>query len=188
MRSPRQGRNSSTSPAPTSRATSVSEGLPPVTALAARPLAADLLSLRELQASLALEETDAAVIRVGTNAIVEILAIDCGLSLYDAEPGRPPIRFGWLQGRAMIEGEMDSLCRALVDEIAASRNGGGTRLLMVSPVPGAPSLPGAARALGFSSVLIQCLPSGGRSAGTLILAARDRDAFTGEQAILAEIL
>jgi len=160
-------------------------------AFAGRPLAADLLSLRELQASLALEENDDAVVRVGTNAIVEILAIDCGLALVDGEAGRPPIRFGWLQGRAMVAAEMDSLAEALKRAIASARDGStGTQLLVAASraVPGAPALPAQVRALGFSSVLILGLGSGGRRSGALVLAARDPEGFAGEQAILAEIL
>src|SRR5262245_8324274 len=149
------------------------------------------MSLQELQASLALEENDDAVVRVGTNAIVEILAIDCGLAMVDAEAGRPPIRFGWLQGRAMTHSEMESLAAALDREIAAARDGSaGTRLLTAEPVApqGAPALPSEARALGFNASLILGLGNGGQRTGTLVLAARDRDAFSGEQAILAEIL
>src|SRR5262245_11417397 len=108
MRSPKDGAHSSTaiggSPAAGSATTR-----PPLTGAAPRPLVADLLPLRKLQASLALEETDDAVVRVGTNAIVEILAIDCGLAIVETTPGRPPLRFGWLQGRAMTAPEMDSL-------------------------------------------------------------------------------
>jgi len=160
-------------------------------AFAGRPLAADLLSLRELQASLALEENDDAVVRVGTNAIVEILAIDCGMSLVDGEEGRPPIRFGWLQGRAMVDTEMDSLAAALKRAITSARDGSaGTQLLVATSraVPGAPALPPEVRALGFSSVLLLGLGSAGRRSGALVLAARDPEGFDGEQAILAEIL
>src|SRR5262245_13914541 len=117
MRSPRGSGNSSTVAAGGSAhasapgaASGAASGAGPVglpAAFAGRPLAADLLSLRELQASLALEENDDAVVRVGTNAIVEILAVDCGLAMVDAEAGRPPIRFGWLQGRAMTHSELD---------------------------------------------------------------------------------
>jgi signal transduction histidine kinase/ActR/RegA family two-component response regulator len=189
MRSPRASGNSSTAAAAGSAHASAPGGLH--ASFAGRPLAADLLSLRELQASLALEENDDAVVRVGTNAIVEILAVDCGLALVDGAEGRPPIRFGWLQGRAMATGEMDSLAEALKGDIAAAREGRtGTQLLVAAPhaVPGTPTLAAQVRALGFSSVLVLPLPSGGRSCGVLVLAARDPEGFAGEQAILAEIL
>jgi hypothetical protein len=91
---------------------------------AERPLVADLLALRELQASLALEETDAAVVRVGTNAVVEILALECGLTLVDATPNHPEIRFGWSQGRAMPRPDVEALSRAhdpLIEEVRRGR-------------------------------------------------------------------
>src|SRR5215475_2869826 len=107
MRSPKDGGHSSTAIGGAPGAGAAVR--PPLTGTAPRPLVADLLSLRELQASLALEQSDDAVVRVGTNAIVEILAIDCGLAIVEGAPGRPPLRFGWLQGRAMTAPEMDSL-------------------------------------------------------------------------------
>ncbi|HUD72566.1 MAG TPA: GAF domain-containing protein, partial [Dongiaceae bacterium] len=191
MRSPKDGAHSSTAIGGTSGA-AAGAARPPLTGTAPRPLVADLLSLRELQASLALEETDDAVVRVGTNAIVEILAIDCGLAIVETTPGRPPLRFGWLQGRAMTAPEMESLQRTLEREIAEVRDGSsGTRLLADAPaVPGAgaPALPAPVRALGFGAVLLLGLGSGGRRSGSLVLAARDAEAFDGEPAILAEIL
>jgi len=188
MRFSREDGNSSTAAA-AGRSGAAAGPLP--AALAGRPLAADLLSLRELQASLALEENDDAVVRVGTNAIVEILAIDCGMALVDGEEGRGPIRFGWLQGRAMAAAEMDSLAGALKREIGSARDGSaGTQILVATAraVPGTPALPPEVKALGFSSVLILGLGSGGRRSGALVLAARDPEGFEGEQAILAEIL
>ncbi len=132
------------------------------------------------------------MVRVGTNAIVEILAIDCGLAIVETTPGRPPLRFGWLQGRAMTAPEMESLQRTLEREIAEVRDGtSGTRLLADAPaVPGAgaPAIPASVRALGFGAVLLLGLGSGGRRSGILALAARDPEAFNGEPAILAEIL
>src|SRR6185436_4223058 len=191
MRSPKDGAHSSTAIGGSSGA-AAGAARPPLTGTAPRPLVADLLSLRELQASLALEETDDAVVRVGTNAIVEILAIDCGLAIVETTPGRQPLRFGWLQGRAMTAPEMDSLQRTLEREIAEVRDGSsGTRLLADAPaVPGggAPALPASVRALGFGAVLLLGLGSGGRRSGSLVLAARDSEAFNGEPAILAEIL
>src|SRR5262245_50710158 len=163
MRSPRASGNSSTVAAggsahasATGAASGAASGAGPVglpAAFAGRPLAADLLSLRELQASLALEENDDAVVRVGTNAIVEILAVDCGLALVDGAEGRPDIRFGWLQGRTMANGEMDSLAEALKGEIASARDRGpGTQLLVAAQhaLPGTPTLAAQVRALGFS--------------------------------------
>jgi signal transduction histidine kinase len=149
---------------------------------AGRPLVADLLALRELQASLALEETDTAVVRVGTNAVVEILAIECGLTLVDATPHHPDIRFGWCQGRAMPREEVESLARGLepvIDEVRRGR--------VASRLLGAP-LPAALRASGLQSILVLGLGSGGRRTGALVLASRDADVFAGEPLILAELL
>ena len=156
---------------------------------AGRPLVADLLALRELQASLALEESDTAVVRVGTNAVVEILAIECGLTLVDAVPHHPEIRFGWCQGRAMPREEVETLTRALDPVIEEVRRGRvASRLLGSQGSPGSVPLPMAARASGLQSVLVLGLGSGGRRTGALLLASRDADAFTGEPLILAELL
>jgi len=156
-----------------------------------RSLLADLLALRELQASLALEESDEAVVRVGANAIVEILALDGGLVFIDGFSGRPEIRLGWRQGRSMPQREIDALARALERELADVRAGRCGNLLL-STRPGATTpaatAPAAARDLGFAAVLILGLGSGGHRSGALILASRDQDAFGGEQMILAEIL
>ena len=152
-----------------------------------RPLAADLLALRELQTSLGLEESDLGVIRVGTNAIVEILAIDCGLALVDATASRPEIRFGWCQGRAMPQAEVEALLRALERDLNDVRRGRVPSLLYggpSKPVPGDAPV----RALGLSSVLLLGLGSGGRRTGALLLASREPDAFAGEPMILAELL
>jgi signal transduction histidine kinase/GAF domain-containing protein len=156
---------------------------------AGRPLVADLLALRELQASLALEETDTAVVRVGTNAVVEILAIECGLTLVDATPHHPEIRFGWCQGRAMPREEVETLGRgleAVIEEVRRSRV--ASRLLGSHGAPGSAPLPQAARASGLQSILVLGLGSGGRRTGALVLASRDADAFAGEPLILAELL
>jgi signal transduction histidine kinase len=159
------------------------------TAAAERPLVADLLALRELQASLALEETDTAVVRVGTNAVVEILAIECGLTLVDATPQHSEIRFGWCQGRAMPRQDVEALTRALdpaIDEVRRGRV--ASRLLGSQGAPGSLPLPAAARDSGLQSVLVLGLGSGGRRTGALVLASRDADAFVGEPLILAELL
>jgi signal transduction histidine kinase len=158
-------------------------------ASAERPLVADLLALRELQTSLALEETDTAVVRVGTNAVVEILAIECGLTLVDATPHHPEIRFGWSQGRAMPRQDVEALTRTLepvIEEVRRSRV--ASRLLGSQGAPGSVPLPAAARASGLQSVLILGLGTGGRRTGALLLASRDADAFAGEPLILSELL
>jgi len=151
-----------------------------------RALAADLLALRELQTSLGLEESDLGVVRIGTNAIVEILAIDCGLALVDATATRPEIRFGWCQGRAMPQAEIESLLRALERDLQDVRRGRVTSLHY-----GASGSTGVAppmRALGLTSQLLLGLGSGGRRTGALVLASREPDAFTGDPMILAELL
>jgi signal transduction histidine kinase len=156
-----------------------------------RSLLADLLALRELQASLALEESDEAVIRVGANAIVEILTLDGGLVLVDGFGPRPEIRFGWRQGRTMATREIEGLARALGRELSDVRAGRcGNLLLSTRAGTSAPAatVPAAAREMGFAAVLILGLGSGGRRSGALVLASRDQDAFSGEQMILAEIL
>src|SRR5436190_23752357 len=88
-------------------------GRPPQATTSGRPLAADLLALRELQTSLGLEETDLGVVRIGTNAIVEILAIDRGLALVDATATRPEPPLGWCEGRASPQREIESVPRAV---------------------------------------------------------------------------
>jgi signal transduction histidine kinase len=156
-----------------------------------RSLLADLLALRELQASLALEESDEAVIRVGANAIVEILTLDGGLVLVDGFGPRAEIRFGWRQGRTMAPREIETLARALGRELSDVRAGRcGNLLLSTRAGTSAPAatVPAAAREMGFAAVLILGLGSGGRRSGALILASRDQDALSGEQMILAEIL
>src|SRR5262245_37304701 len=127
-----------------------------------RPLAADLLALRELQTSLGLEETDLGVIRVGTNAIVEILAIDCGLALIDATATRPEIRFGWCQGRAMPQSEVEALLRALERDLSDVRPGPGPSLTYGGPSSPIPGSPPPAKALGLSPILPPGPGSGGR--------------------------
>ena len=156
-----------------------------------RTLVADLLALRELQASLALEESDQAVVRVGTNAIVEILTLDGGITFIDAFAGRPELRFGWRQGRAMPQDEIESLARALERELQDVRAGRCASLLLgrsqQASAPATP-VPSSVRVLGFASVLVLGLGSGGRRTGVLVLASRDEEAFNGEDTILAEIL
>jgi len=156
-----------------------------------RSLLADLLALRELQASLALEESDEAVVRVGANAIVEILTLDGGLVLVDGFGSRPEIRFGWRQGRTMAQREIEGLSRALGRELSDVRAGRCGNLLLstrAGATAPAATVPAAAREMGFAAVLILGLGSGGRRSGALVLASRDQDAFSGEQMILAEIL
>jgi signal transduction histidine kinase/GAF domain-containing protein len=153
-----------------------------------RPLIADLLALRELQTSLSLEETDLGVVRIGTNAIVEILAIDCGVTLVDATGSRPEIRFGWCQGRAMPQAEIESLLRALERDLQDVRRGRVASLHYGGPPGSTPAVAQPVRALGLSSLLLLGLGSGGRRTGALLLASREPDAFTGEPMILAELL
>src|SRR5262245_34894613 len=153
-----------------------------------RPLAADLLALRELQTSLGLEESDLGVIRVGTNAIVEILAIDCGLALIEATATRPEIRFGWCQGRTMPQAEVESLLRALERDLNDVRRGRVSSLQYGGPASPVPASAAPAKALGLRSILLLGLGSGGRRTGALLLASREPDAFAGEPMILAELL
>jgi signal transduction histidine kinase len=156
----------------------------------AKPLAADLLAVRELQASLGLEDAAEAVVRVGTNATVEILAVECGLTFIDAEGPHPALRFGWGQGRTMPAAEADALERGLegsIDEVRSGRAGS----LLLGPAgtqQAGGSLPAALRARGFGAVLILSLGSGGRRTGAMVLLAREPEAFSGEPMILAEIL
>jgi signal transduction histidine kinase len=163
-------------------------GRPPQNTATGRPLAADLLALRELQTSLGLEETDLGVVRIGTNAIVEILAIDCGLALVDATANRPEIRFGWCQGHAMPQAEIESLLRALARDLQDVRRGRVPNLHYGGASASSPGVAGPVRALGLSSLLLLGLGSGGRRTGALLLASREPDAFTGEPMILAELL
>jgi signal transduction histidine kinase len=175
-------------PASGGQAAAPAAGAAPASA-AGRPLVADLLALRELQASLALEETDTAVVRVGTNAVVEILAIECGLTLLDATPDHAEIRFGWCQGRAMPREEVDTVTRGLegvIDEVRRGRV--PSRLLGGQGAPGSVPLPAAVRDSGLQSILVLGLGSGGRRTGALLLASRDAGAFAGEPLILAELL
>ncbi|HYV17901.1 MAG TPA: GAF domain-containing protein [Verrucomicrobiae bacterium] len=157
-------------------------------AVSGRPLAADLLALRELQASLGLEETDLGVVRIGTNAIVEILAIDCGIALVDATATRPEIRFGWCQGRAMPQAEIEALLRALERDLQDVRRGRVPSLHYGGAAASSPDVAGPVRALGLNSLLLLGLGSGGRRTGALLLASREPDSFTGEPMILAELL
>jgi len=152
---------------------------------------ADLLALRELQTSLGLEQTTEAVLRVGINAIVEILAIDCGLVLLDADERHGLMRVGWCQGRIIPASEADLLERTLGREIDTLRQGRQAGSLLLTAPTGAATarfLPEAVRALGYGSILVLGLGSGGRRTGVLILVARETDAFAGEPMILAEIL
>jgi len=165
-----------------------SDGRGAVRTVSGRPLAADLLALRELQTSLGLEESDLGVIRVGTNAIVEILAIDCGLALVEATATRPEIRFGWCQGRAMPQAEVEALLRALERDLNDVRRGRVPSLLYGGPSTPVPGSAAPLRALGLSSVLLLGLGSGGRRTGALLLASREADAFAGEPMIMAELL
>ncbi|HET8945684.1 MAG TPA: hypothetical protein VFQ07_01770, partial [Candidatus Polarisedimenticolia bacterium] len=126
-----------------------------------RPLAADLLALRELQASLGLEETDLGVVRIGTNAIVEILAIDCGVALVDATATRPEIRFGWCQGRAMPQAEIEALLRALERDLQDVRRGRVPSLHYGGASAASPGVAAPVRALGLNSLLLLGLGSGG---------------------------
>jgi signal transduction histidine kinase len=152
---------------------------------------ADLLALRELQASLGQEQTVEAVLRTGINAIVEILAIDCGLVLLDPDDRHGALRVGWCQGRIMPTSESDLLERALAREIETLREGRRAGSLLLTAPTGATTarfLPEAVRSLGYGAVLALGLGSGGRRTGVLILVARETDAFAGEPMILAEIL
>jgi signal transduction histidine kinase/GAF domain-containing protein len=152
---------------------------------------ADLLALRELQASLGQEQTVEAVLRTGINAIVEILAIDCGLVLLDADERHGALRVGWCQGRIMPTSKSDVLERALAREIGTLREGRRAGSLLLTAPTGATTarfLPEAIRSLGYGAVLALGLGSGGRRTGVLILVAREADGFAGEPMILAEIL
>jgi signal transduction histidine kinase/CheY-like chemotaxis protein/GAF domain-containing protein len=152
---------------------------------------ADLLALRELQSSLGLEQTTESALRTGINAIVEILTIDCGLVLLDADERHGLLRVGWCQGRVIPTSEADLLERALGREIDTLRQGRHTGSLLLTAPTGAATarfLPEAVRELGYGSILALGLGSGGRRTGVLILVAREADAFAGEPMILAEIL
>jgi signal transduction histidine kinase len=152
---------------------------------------ADLLALRELQSSLGQEQSVESVLRTGINAIVEILAIDCGLVLLDADDRHALLRFGWCQGRIMPTSESDVLERALgreIDTLREGRRAGGLLLTAPNGAATARFLPEAIRSLGYGAVLALGLGSGGRRTGVLILVAREIDGFAGEPMILAEIL
>src|SRR5882672_1186543 len=177
MRSPRENGNStimaeaSSLSAPFNTTFGPAGPVPP-----SKARVADLLALRELQASLGLEQTTEAVLRVGINAIVEILAIDCGLVLLDADERHGVLRVGWCQGRIIPTSEADLLERALGREIDTLRQGRQAGSLLLTAPTGAATarfLPEAVRALGYGSILLLGVGSGGRRTGVLILVARE---------------
>src|SRR5215510_6901994 len=102
MRSPREEGDSTTMAETSSLSVPPLSPVPaPAAATPAQAQVADLLALRELQTSLGLEQTAEAVLRAGINAIVEILAIDCGLVLLESDDRHGTLRVGWCQGRIM---------------------------------------------------------------------------------------
>src|SRR5258705_5019475 len=191
MRSPREDGNSTIMAEASSLSAPWSNPAPGAPSAPTKARVADLLALRELQASLGQEQSVEAVLRTGINAIVEILAIDCGLVLLDADDRHALLRVGWCQGRIMPTSESDVLERALAREIDTLREGRRAgSLLLTAPtgVTTARFLPEAIRSLGYGAVLALGLGSGGRRTGVLILVAREVDGFAGEPMILAEIL
>jgi signal transduction histidine kinase/CheY-like chemotaxis protein/transcriptional regulator with GAF, ATPase, and Fis domain len=159
----------------------------------AAPLLAYLESLHELQTALSQEERDDEILRVGTTTAVEVLGVDCGLSLVAADGDAPPLRFGWREGCQLAQHEIEIITRNLDESLEQVRRSCSTRIILASePGDGAYEVagepPGALRSRGLGSFLILGLGKGAGRIGELILGRREATPFSTEQILLAEIL
>jgi signal transduction histidine kinase/ActR/RegA family two-component response regulator len=152
-----------------------------------------LESIHELQTVLSQEERDDEILRIGTTAAVEILGIDCGLSLVATDGDAPPLRYGWREGCQLAQHEIEIITRNLDEPLEAVRRSCSTRVLLASEpgndayeIAGEPS--GALQSRGFGSFLILGLGKGGGRIGELILGRREPTPFSTEQILLGEIL
>jgi signal transduction histidine kinase/CheY-like chemotaxis protein len=158
-------------------------------------IVARLRSVLEAQASLALEEREEDVLRVGVASAVEILGADCGLGAVGGGEADGGTRCGWGEGHRLARHEAEVLFRNLEDGLRPILEGSARRTVLAEPAGGDPRLldpagevPAALQARGIGSVLAQAIGSGAERRGVLVVARSHPAPFDHETALLGEIL